>query len=61
MTYHADKSAERNNDWAARDLAHVWHPCTQMKDHESVPMIPLRSGSGSAEDFTAKLLMHSSW
>ncbi len=35
-----------SSDWAARDLAHVWHPCTQMKDHESVPMIPLRSGSG---------------
>ena len=36
----------QNSEWAARDLAHVWHPCTQMKDHESVPMIPLRSGSG---------------
>ncbi len=35
-----------NSEWAARDLAHVWHPCTQMKDHESVPMIPLKSGSG---------------
>src|SRR5262245_33726621 len=35
-----------NNDWVRRDLAHVWHPCTQMKDHESVPMIPLRAGSG---------------
>jgi adenosylmethionine-8-amino-7-oxononanoate aminotransferase len=34
------------SDWVARDLAHVWHPCTQMKDHETVPMIPLRSGSG---------------
>jgi adenosylmethionine---8-amino-7-oxononanoate aminotransferase len=33
-------------DWVKRDLAHVWHPCTQMKDHETVPMIPLRSGSG---------------
>jgi adenosylmethionine---8-amino-7-oxononanoate aminotransferase len=31
----------------ARDLAHVWHPCTQMKDHEGpLPLIPLRSGSG---------------
>ena len=34
------------SDWVKRDLAHVWHPCTQMKDHETVPMIPLRSGSG---------------
>ncbi|MBC8024582.1 MAG: adenosylmethionine--8-amino-7-oxononanoate transaminase [Steroidobacteraceae bacterium] len=35
-----------NSNWAERDLAHVWHPCTQMKDHETVPMIPLRAGSG---------------
>ncbi|MBK7117201.1 MAG: adenosylmethionine--8-amino-7-oxononanoate transaminase [Proteobacteria bacterium] len=32
---------------AARDLAHLWHPCTQMKDHErELPLIPIRSGSG---------------
>lgn len=31
----------------ALDLAHVWHPCTQMKDHEStMPLVPIRSGSG---------------
>ena len=35
-----------NADLLARSLAAVWHPCTQMKDHESVPMIPLRAGSG---------------
>jgi adenosylmethionine-8-amino-7-oxononanoate aminotransferase len=35
-----------NSHWVTRDLAHVWHPCTQMKDHETVPMIPLRAGSG---------------
>ena len=30
-----------------RDLAHVWHPCTQMKDHErELPLIPIRSGQG---------------
>src|SRR5688572_30719240 len=39
-------SSAGNSDWVARDLAHVWHPCTQMKDHETVPLIPLRSGSG---------------
>ena len=38
--------ANTPSDWVRRDLAHVWHPCTQMKDHESVPMIPLRAGSG---------------
>jgi len=32
---------------AARDLAHLWHPCTQMKDHErELPLIPIRSGAG---------------
>jgi len=31
----------------ARDLACLWHPCTQMKDHErEMPLIPVRSGSG---------------
>ena len=31
---------------AARDLRHVWHPCTQMKDHETLPPIPVRRGAG---------------
>lgn len=31
----------------ARDLEHIWHPCTQMKDHqENIPMIPIKSGDG---------------
>jgi adenosylmethionine---8-amino-7-oxononanoate aminotransferase len=53
-----------NSDWVTRDLAHVWHPCTQMKDHESVPMIPLRAGSGVwLEDFEGKRYLDgiSSW
>ena len=53
-----------NSDWVTRDLAHVWHPCTQMKDHESVPMIPLRSGKGVwLEDFDGKRYLDgiSSW
>jgi len=53
-----------NSDWVTRDLAHVWHPCTQMKDHESVPMIPLRSGNGVwLEDFAGKRYLDgiSSW
>ena len=31
---------------AARDLAVVWHPCTQMKDHEHLPLIPIARGEG---------------
>lgn len=34
------------SDLVRRDLAHVWHPCTQMKDHESVPMLPVRRAEG---------------
>jgi adenosylmethionine---8-amino-7-oxononanoate aminotransferase len=42
-----------NAPYVRRDLAHVWHPCTQMKDHEALlPMIPIRSGSGAwLEDY----------
>jgi len=29
-----------------KDLKTVWHPCTQMKDHEKIPMIPIKSGKG---------------
>ncbi len=35
-----------NSALARRDLAVVWHPCSQMRDHESLPMIPIRRGAG---------------
>jgi adenosylmethionine-8-amino-7-oxononanoate aminotransferase len=35
-----------STDLARRDLARVWHPCTQMKDHEWLPMIPIARGEG---------------
>ena len=53
-----------NAFYAARDLAHVWHPCTQMKDHEDLPMIPIRRGSGAwLEDYEGKRYLDaiSSW
>ncbi len=28
------------------DRRHVWHPCTQQKDHESLPPIPITRGEG---------------
>ena len=35
-----------------RDLQVLWHPCTQMKDHQSLPVIPIRRGEGVwLEDF----------
>jgi adenosylmethionine-8-amino-7-oxononanoate aminotransferase len=36
-----------NATLAARDLKHVWHPCTQMHDHESIPMVPIVRGDGA--------------
>jgi adenosylmethionine-8-amino-7-oxononanoate aminotransferase len=30
----------------ARSLAAVWHPCTQMKLHEWVPLVPVARGAG---------------
>ena len=31
----------------AEDLAHIFHPCSQMKDHESnLPLIPIKKGEG---------------
>ncbi len=35
-----------------RDLQVLWHPCSQMKDYESLPPIPIRRGRGAwLEDF----------
>ncbi len=53
-----------NAPFVTRDLAHVWHPCTQMKDHEHVPLIPIRRGSGAwLEDYAGKRYLDavSSW
>jgi adenosylmethionine-8-amino-7-oxononanoate aminotransferase len=37
-----------NAAYIARDLQHVWHPCTQMKDHEGeLPLIPVSHGKGA--------------
>lgn len=47
-----------------RDLAVLWHPCTQMKDHETLPLIPIRRGDGIwLEDFDGRRYIDaiSSW
>jgi len=38
--------ASKNSKMMQRDLEVVWHPCTQMKDHERLPLIPIKSGKG---------------
>jgi len=40
-------NTEANQDWVARSLAAVWHPCTQMKHHERLPLIPVARGKGA--------------
>ena len=58
------QTVDQNARWAARDLAHVWHPCTQMKDHESVPLIPIKRGDGAwLEDYNGNRYLDgiSSW
>ncbi|QBE63896.1 adenosylmethionine--8-amino-7-oxononanoate transaminase [Pseudoduganella lutea] len=35
------------SDWVARSLKSVWHPCTQMQHHETVPLIPVSHGRGA--------------
>ena len=35
-----------NQNILARSLQSVWHPCTQMKNHEQFPLIPIKSGDG---------------
>ncbi|MEJ8319698.1 adenosylmethionine--8-amino-7-oxononanoate transaminase [Pseudomonas oryzihabitans] len=53
-----------NHDWMRRDLEVLWHPCTQMKDHEQLPVIPIRRGEGVwLEDFEGKRYLDavSSW
>ena len=36
-----------NNDvMMRRDLDVLWHPCTQMKDHETIPLTPIDKANG---------------
>lgn len=42
----SDARAGADRSWVQRDLAVLWHPCTQMKDHEDLPPIPIVRGEG---------------
>ncbi|MDD9892565.1 MAG: adenosylmethionine--8-amino-7-oxononanoate transaminase [Gammaproteobacteria bacterium] len=53
-----------NASLAERDLNVLWHPCTQMKDHEGAPPIAIKSGKGVwIEDYDGKRYIDavSSW
>ena len=53
-----------NQTLSKRDLSVLWHPCTQMKDHENSPIIPIKKGQGVwLEDFDGNRYLDaiSSW
>jgi adenosylmethionine-8-amino-7-oxononanoate aminotransferase len=53
-----------NRSLLERSLAAVWHPCTQMKLHETMPLVPIRRGEGPwLEDFDGHRILDaiSSW
>lgn len=53
-----------NQELKKRDLEVVWHPCTQMKDHEKLPLIPIKRAYGVyLEDFEGNVYIDaiSSW
>ncbi|MDD2780696.1 adenosylmethionine--8-amino-7-oxononanoate transaminase [Sulfuricurvum sp.] len=35
-----------NLEISTRDLNVLWHPCTQMKDHETIPLVPISKADG---------------
>jgi adenosylmethionine-8-amino-7-oxononanoate aminotransferase len=51
--------------WQARDLAVLWHPCTQMREHPDVlPLLPVARGDGAwliGHDGSRTLDAISSW
>ena len=50
--------------WQERDIAHIWHPCSQMKDYETLPPIVVERGKGAwLYDITGKKYLDiiSSW
>jgi len=42
---------DATGDWRARDLAVLWHPCTQMREHQqgdgTLPLVPIERGDGA--------------
>lgn len=58
------KNILNNSQLSQRDLAVLWHPCTQMHDHKDFPLIPIKTGQGVwLEDFDGNRYLDaiSSW
>ena len=53
-----------NDPWLARSRAAIWHPCTQMKVHEMLPLLPIARAEGAwLTDFDGRRYLDavSSW
>ena len=54
----------KQHDLTEKDLRFLWHPCTQMRDHEDCPPIAIQRGSGVwLEDYAGRRYLDaiSSW
>ena len=40
------REKKSNNKVVSRSMKSVWHPCTQMKQHEQFPLVPIERGEG---------------
>ncbi|MCW0435070.1 adenosylmethionine--8-amino-7-oxononanoate transaminase [Xanthomonas sacchari] len=41
-------AAQMAEAWRTRDLAVLWHPCTQMREHpDTLPLVPIARGEGA--------------
>ena len=61
----ADAGIDAADRWRARDLAVLWHPCTQMREHpDTLPLLPVARGEGAwliGHDGSRTLDAISSW
>jgi len=65
MSTHDGAILDEADRWRSRDLAVLWHPCTQMREHPDVlPLLPVARGDGAwlvGHDDSRTLDAVSSW
>jgi len=65
MSTHDRSILDEAGRWRSRDLAVLWHPCTQMREHPDVlPLLPVARGEGAwlvGHDGSRTLDAVSSW
>jgi len=48
MSIHDAAILDEAGRWRSRDLAVLWHPCTQMREHPDIlPLVPIERGEGA--------------